>query len=375
MKKIVMPDYTKSIVNMMASIRKHYGLDINYNTLPSLDEELKKNYKNVIIVLLDGMGTKIIENSIGTGNFLYKNKKQDYQSIFPPTTVAATTALLSTKTPIENGWLGWHIYMKEIDKDIAMFMNAGYYEDIKYDYSLTDLYMPYVSILDELKTVGVTTGDVYPSFRPNGAKDFDEFLVKIKEFIDLEGDKKFAYCYWTEPDHVLHETGCTSEVTINTIQELNDKLEIFYNEVLDDDTLIIVTADHGHIDILDLNLAGYPNILKLLERLPSIEPRACTFYVKEGKEEEFKNEFNSLWKDDFILLTKDEVLEKNIFGVGKPHPTTEYTIGQFTALATNRLTFSYHENLEEEQFKATHAGLTEDEMIIPLILLTKKGSK
>ena len=102
MKKIVMPDYTKSIVNMMASIRKHYGLDINYNTLPSLDEELKKNYKNVIVVLLDGMGTKIIENSIGTDNFLYKNKKQDYQSIFPPTTVAATTALLSTKTPIEN---------------------------------------------------------------------------------------------------------------------------------------------------------------------------------------------------------------------------------------------------------------------------------
>ena len=144
---------------------------------------------------------------------------------------------------------------------------------------------------------------------------------------------------------------------------------------IDEDTLVIVTADHGHIDILDLNLAGYPNILKLLERLPSIEPRACTFFVKEGKEEEFKNEFNSLWKDDFLLLTKEEVLEKNIFGVGVPHPTTEYTIGQFTALATNRLTFSYHENLEEEQFKATHAGLTEDEMIIPLILLTKKGSK
>ena len=35
--------------------------------------------------------------------------------------------------------------------------------------------------------------------------------------------------------------------------------------------------------------------------------------------------------------------------------------------------YSYHLNFEEEQFKATHAGLTEDEMIIPLILLTKKS--
>ena len=51
MSKIIMPDYTRSIVNMMASIRKHYGLEIRYNTLPELDEELKNNYKNVVIVL------------------------------------------------------------------------------------------------------------------------------------------------------------------------------------------------------------------------------------------------------------------------------------------------------------------------------------
>ena len=74
-------------------------------------------------------------------------------------------------------------------------------------------------------------------------------------------------------------------------------------------------------------------------------------------------------------ISKEEILKQNIFGLGVPHPTSEYTIGQYTALAINRLTFSYHENLEEKVFKATHAGLTEDEMVIPLILLTKKSSR
>ena len=373
MTKYVMPNYSRSLVNMMASIRKHYGLDVSYNTLKELDEELSKNYRNVLIVLLDGMGSKIIENSIGSDNFFTAHKRCDYMSIFPPTTVAATTAVLSTKTPIETGWLGWHEYFKELDLDLTMFAGYGYYEDIKPDFIASNKYMPYISILDELKTVGIKTGDVYPSFREGGAKDFDEFLTQIKQFINSDDSRKFGYCYWEQPDHDLHDFGCTSEEVKKQITTLNDKMEEFFNKEIDDDTLIIVTADHGHIDIVDTNLAGYPNILKFLERLPSIEPRAATFFVKEGMEEEFKEEFNSLWKDDFILLNKQEIFEKNIFGVGVPHPTTEYTIGEFTALAIGRKTFSYHLNFEEEQFKATHAGLTEDEMIIPLILLTKKS--
>jgi len=374
MSKIIMPDYSRSIVNMMASIRKHYGLDIRYNTLPELDEELKKNYKNVVIILLDGMGSIILDNAIGSDNFLSKNKKCDYLSIFPPTTAAATTALLSTITPIESGWLGWHEYFKELDLDLTMFAGYGYYEEIKPDFVASSKYMPYLSIIAELRTVGVYTGDVYPSFREGGAKDFDEFLYQIKSFIKLNDERKFAYCYWEQPDHVLHDRGCLHSETIDVIKELNSKLEEFYQD-LDEETLVIVTADHGHIDIEDLNLVQYPTILNMLERLPSIEPRAATFYVKKGYEQQFEKEFNSLWKDDYLLLTKQEILDKNIFGVGKPHPTTEYTIGEYTALAIGRKTFSYHVNLEEEQFKATHAGLTEDEMVIPLILLTKKSQK
>ena len=106
----------------------------------------------------------------------------------------------------------------------------------------------------------------------------------------------------------------------------------------------------------------------MLERLPSIEPRCATFFVKKEKVAEFQVEFNSLWKDDFILLTKEEALKKNIFGTGNKHHLFDDFLGEYIALATGRYMFGYNENLDDENtMLATHAGLTEDEMIIPLI--------
>lgn len=367
MSKIIFPDYSNSIVNMMASFRKYYGLDFHHSTLKSLDNILKKKYKNVVLVLLDGMGSKIIENAIGNDNFLLRHKICDYLSVYPCTTAAATTSVLTTITPLESSWIGWHQYFKQVDHDIVMFMNTGYYDDKKFDYNVVNTYVPYKTILDELEEIGIKTRNVMPSFKEGGAKTFDEFLEQINNFINQNDGRKFAYAYWDEPDHTLHNYGCNSKQAKQLILELNIKLEEFSKKI-DDDTLVIVTADHGHYDVLEINLYGYPKILSMLERLPSIEPRCATFFVKKEKVAEFQVEFNSLWKDDFILLTKEEALKKNIFGTGNKHHLFDNFLGDYIALATGRYMFGYNENLDDENtMLATHAGLTEDEMIIPLI--------
>ena len=74
-----------------------------------------------------------------------------------------------------------------------MFAGYGYYEEVKPDFIASSKYMPYLSIIDELKTVGIHTGDVYPAFREGGAKDFDEFLSQIKAFINLNNEQDGLY--------------------------------------------------------------------------------------------------------------------------------------------------------------------------------------
>ena len=54
------PDYTRCPVNVISSILKFYRINSSYPTLPLLDKELDKFYKNVVLVVLDGMGTAMM---------------------------------------------------------------------------------------------------------------------------------------------------------------------------------------------------------------------------------------------------------------------------------------------------------------------------
>ena len=63
----------------------------------------------------------------------------------------------------------------------------------------------------------------------------------------------------------------------NKIQELEQKLS--------DDTIIIISADHGHKDIEKAyTLLDYPEIQECLIMPPSLESRVVTFWVKRKYE-------------------------------------------------------------------------------------------
>jgi len=57
-------DYDKCITNLTSSIEKYFHLNPSYKTLKEADEALsKKDYKNVIIMVFDGMGSAIIDKN------------------------------------------------------------------------------------------------------------------------------------------------------------------------------------------------------------------------------------------------------------------------------------------------------------------------
>ncbi len=98
--KIVLPNYENSILNLINSILKYYNVETQYNGLKILDEELKKQYRNIALIILDGMGESIL-NLTSPNGFLKENQKSIITSIFPSTTAAAMTTYYSGKPPIE----------------------------------------------------------------------------------------------------------------------------------------------------------------------------------------------------------------------------------------------------------------------------------
>ena len=100
MKEIIFPNYNHSILNLINSILKKYNVETKYNSLPILKEKLKKDYKNIVLIILDGMGNNLL-NSISENGFFNKNKIDKITSVCPSTTTAALTTYYSGKPPIE----------------------------------------------------------------------------------------------------------------------------------------------------------------------------------------------------------------------------------------------------------------------------------
>ena len=121
MSNIYYPDYQNNcILGIPNSILRHYGATPHHNTLPVLDERLKKGYKNIVLLVLDGMGMAALKKHAPDG-FLIKNCVMQLSSVYPCTTTSALTTYETGLTPLEHGWLGWAMYFKEIDKSVELF--------------------------------------------------------------------------------------------------------------------------------------------------------------------------------------------------------------------------------------------------------------
>ena len=87
-------NYENCIVNLSNSILSNFGVIPVGKTLPLVDNLLKKDYKNVVIILLDGLGTCIMGSNLKEDGFLRTHFAESISTVFPPTTVAATTSVI-----------------------------------------------------------------------------------------------------------------------------------------------------------------------------------------------------------------------------------------------------------------------------------------
>ena len=369
------PNYDRSILSIASSVLNHFGVkDCQHKTLPEFDKLLEKDYKNVIVILFDGLGTSTLNYHLKENDFLRKHYITDISSVFPSTTVAATTSILSGYSPLECGWLGWDLYFEEIGENVAVFKNTLQRNgEPAAKYNVAHKYIPYKNVMQRIEKVkgrkSAYCVAFFSKFRIRSVEDICKTIYKLSK----KRKKKYIYAYWHQPDGAMHGHGVTSPEAHKEILHINSEVEKLCSKLKD--SLVIITADHGLCDSVNLFLEDYPELYNMLKIPPSIEPgRAMSLFVKDGLQEEFKNEFNRHFRDSFRLMTKEEVFSENILGYGKPHPRTSGFVGDFLAIATTEKTLFTAR--EEHEFVGVHAGLTEEEMTVPFIAIeTEKRKK
>ena len=382
---IIFPNYQHCILNTINSILKYYNVETKYNGLPELDEILDSNYKNIVFIILDGMGDHIL-NNVSPNNFFNKNKINKLTTVFPSTTTAAITTYYSGKPPIETGWLAMSQYFKEYGRAIEMLRkeDSYTYEPLSlkdYKKNVYDL-VKYIPIYDQIEKASpnIKAYEILPTYcdphskRSINANNIETLCESIKS-ICTNNENNFILAYSDNPDALLHKYGCTSKEAKEFILTAEKNIKNLCSELCNTNTLLIVSADHGHKDIKKIyNLMDIEEIQDCIIMPPSLESRSVTFWVKEDKKEIFENYFINNFKDEFLLFTKEEFLDKHILGYGKKHKKIDDFLGNYIAISIGSSILKLGTNISKTkpEKKSTHCGLTKEEMEVPLIVRSIK---
>lgn len=381
---IVMPNYDHCILGTISSILKYYNVDTKYKSSEKLDVILnERKYKNVIFLILDGLGENILR-PISPDGYLRKNQIDIVTSVYPSTTTAALTSYYSGKTPYETGWIAWSQYFREYGRALDMLSHKESYlkEDISNArMNVFEKIVNYTPIFEQIENASpnVRAFEVMPKYsdrrsrRTVTADDINEIMENVEVLCEIPGEN-FIMAYSDKPDGLLHKFGTDSEEAKEYVLEAEKKVKELA-EKLSDDTLIIISADHGHKNIEKAySLLEYPEIMECLYMPMALESRTVTFWVKDDMKKTFEERFNNIFKDEFLLMTKDEFLKKHFLGYGDKHPKIDEFLGNYIALSISSSIIIIETFLTEGKpvKKSTHCGLTEDEMEVPVIVINKK---
>lgn len=376
--KIVYPDYDRSILSTLNSCLRYYGAEIAYPTLPELDALINTRPRHVMLLLLDGMGKWPLHRALKEDSYLRDREIATVTSIYPSTTAAATTAYFAAQSALEHGWLGWHVHMKEYAADVILFQSRTYHTEKPVDGPEPGPHsLPFESTFERVRRFRpeICTNSIYPfeTYSEHGAQcrrranSFGEMCRNLQE-ISASPRPSFTIAYWPEPDSTMHRFGEGSKEADQMFLELDRQLRSLRERLAD--TLLIVTADHGMINVTEpVDVARIPALLETLVLPPSVEPRAGAFYVKNHRRREFEQAFREECGEDFLLLTREEVLETGLLGRGRQHPRIDDFLGDYFACATGRrfFQFSLPDGRPKYFLKGQHAGLTEDEMLVSVL--------
>jgi len=380
------PDYQKSIVNLVSTFLKHFDCQTYHEEYPleGSFEGILKHAKKIVIFLVDGMGYE---------KFAKMNEELNFQdvlkvsSVFPTTTTAVVTSWFTAKTPKEHGMLGYILYLREIGSITNMIefsypgVEGGMFSNMmkKRIHRLENVF----DALREKELYGgvlthasiANSGLSYLIHRNGHIMSYyymGDLLATLKKRLS-EDWTGILYVYWGHLDGLGHKKGPDSDAYTIEMKRILTELKRFSEESLNDETLLVITSDHGMIQIPPTRnnfLKPSDNFNRLLSSPPGGEMRMMYFYLaRRNNVDLLKDYFNSNYPNTVDFLTPREALDLELFGTGRTHPELYNRIGDVIMVAREDNAFTYLYSGGEEKLSGMHGGLTSEELYVPAIFL------
>ena len=370
--------------------------------LRGVSPALLEGVRNVVVVLSDGLGSDQLQRLARNGDvpFLERILARaargeaaqliDATTIFPSTTAAAITTINTARTPQEHGNIAYFLWLEEFAA-VAQMLRWGpaaqrrgsFFDDPAVD---PRAFAKVPSIHRAIRDHGGRSYVVEPEIFRNEAMTrmhaaeatFVGYLlastmgVRVRELLDgrpEDDTPMYIYAYWAGVDTVAHWYGPRGAEHAAEAAGLDRNLVRALGGRDPGDTLVILTADHGHASVDPtrlIDLEADAELRSMLRNPIAGEPRLV--FLHTDRATEVTQYLEQAYPGTFFLIDREEAIAAGLFGRGDP-TLARRRIGEVIALiGGDRASSVVRVDGQVVRHHGAHGGMTPDEMRIPVLL-------
>ncbi|TQF68905.1 alkaline phosphatase family protein [Rhodococcus spelaei] len=337
----------------------------------------------VCVLLVDGLGAEQLAARADSAPFLSSLAGRSLTAGFPTTTSTSLASLGTGRPSGEHALAGYLIAVPGQDRPMNPLKwrlhGPGPRVDLLREL-VPEEFQPNPTAFERAAAGGVAVTRVCPpyqhesgltravlrggTFRPSFSMGD---LVDGAASALTEGDRSLVYAYHGELDLTGHARGVESTAWALELTQV-DLLARQLADRLPPDSALIVTADHGMVDVRSpVDLDADPALSRGVRTIGG-EPRARHVYTEIGAAAEVHARWTERLGDDYAVLSRDEAVGAGWFG---PVVTAaaEVAIGDVIAVArgSGALIRSGAEPLQSTLI-GHHGSLTSAELNVPLLV-------
>lgn len=362
--ELVLPDYGGACISsllpaMLAALDGHEP--------PPWCPPLLAGAAQVVLLVLDGLGWRQLEARRRDAAVLSAMEGGPITSVAPTTTATALTSIATGLVPAEHGVVGYRMRTERGVLNVLRWTIAGEGgaratvdpSSIQPAVAFAGRPVPVVSRA-EFAGSGFSEAHLAGS-RLVGWRVPSSIAVDVRRL--LRGGEPLVYAYYDGVDKVAHERGLGEHYDAEV--SYADRLVAALADVLPQNAVLLVTADHGQVEVtappleIDADLAA--DVAGL-----SGEGRFRWVHARPGRSADLAAACRERFGHLAWVRTREEAEADGWFG-GRLSPQVAARLGDVALVAREPVAFADPADTGELKLVARHGSLTADEVLVPLL--------
>jgi predicted AlkP superfamily pyrophosphatase or phosphodiesterase len=320
----------------------------------------------VVLLVLDGLGWEQFQTRLESVPCLAGMEARAIDTVAPTTTATALTSIVTGSPPGEHGVVGYRIAMgRDVLNVLRWTTGRG---DARYGIAPPSVGLvepfrserPPIVVRAEFEHSGFSAAHLRGT-RFVGYRTMSTLAIEVARL--LRAGEPFVYAYYDGIDKVAHEYGLGEHYDAELIAI--DWMVEYLVSVLPPGAALVITADHGQVDVGDRIIVPHPEVLSRVE-MQSGEGRFRWLHAVPGAETELLEAATRHHGDVAWVLSRDQILAAGWFGPTVV-PEAAARLGDVALVAREDVSFDDPADTGPYELVGRHGSMTSAEVSVPLL--------